>query len=248
MDTLESGQKACPGVKTLENFLRTALLPVGSTMYVWGGGWNEEDTGAGKEAVSLGVSPNWKAFADRQTQDYDYRETRYLIHEGLDCSGYVGWVVYNVMESENDRPGYVVQSTKAASTYASYGWGDFTDSSQVTDWLPGDVMSQKGHVWISLGTCEDGSVLLVHSSPPGVRLCGTAGKGETSQASLLAETVMKTYYPDWQERFPSCTVSPDYLTNASRMRWNLSTFPDAEEIRGMTPQELIDLLFLPAAD
>ena len=30
---------------TIKNFLTTALAPVGSTMYIWGGGWNKADTG-----------------------------------------------------------------------------------------------------------------------------------------------------------------------------------------------------------
>ena len=41
---------------TLKELLLTALQPVGSTMYVWGGGWNEADTGAGPDAVTIGVS------------------------------------------------------------------------------------------------------------------------------------------------------------------------------------------------
>ena len=28
--------------KTLENLLKTALLPIGKTMYIYGGGWNEK--------------------------------------------------------------------------------------------------------------------------------------------------------------------------------------------------------------
>lgn len=47
---------------TLKTLLLTALEPVGSTMYVWGGGWNKADTGAGIEAVSIGVTSKWKAF------------------------------------------------------------------------------------------------------------------------------------------------------------------------------------------
>ena len=38
---------------TLENLLKTALLPIGNTMYIYGGGWNEEDTGAGIEAMTI---------------------------------------------------------------------------------------------------------------------------------------------------------------------------------------------------
>lgn len=234
-----------PGTHTLENFLATALLPVGETMYIWGGGWNEEDTGAGEEACSIGVSPNWKAFAAAQTADYDYQETRYMIHDGLDCSGYVGWTVYNVMESEDGKEGYVLKSTDTAKTYASYGWGDYLSSDQVADWLPGDIASMKGHVWICLGTCEDGSVLLVHSSPPGVRLCGTQASGDTSEAVTLANQFMSAHCPDWFARYPECSVDPSYIRNSGQLRWNTETFPDAEELRALTPAALLEYLGVP---
>lgn len=51
-----------PGKQTLLNFLITAKAPLGHTMYVWGGGWNEEDTAAGEEARSIGESPRWQEF------------------------------------------------------------------------------------------------------------------------------------------------------------------------------------------
>ena len=54
--------------KSLLGFLQIAVQPVGQTMYVWGGGWNEEDTGAGAEAVTLGVSPAWAEFAAKQDE------------------------------------------------------------------------------------------------------------------------------------------------------------------------------------
>ena len=155
--------------KTLQEFLNIALEPVGQTMYVWGGGWNEEDTGAGIEATTLGLSRQWEPFFEQQSSNYDYQTTLYQIHDGLDCSGYVGWVIYNLMESESGQSGYVMKSQEMASTYASYGWGTFTPYSEVTDHKPGDIFSNEGHVYISLGTCDDGSVLLVHTSPPGVR-------------------------------------------------------------------------------
>lgn len=232
-----------PGVKTLENFLRTALLPLGNTMYVWGGGWNEEDTGAGEEARTLGVSPRWECFADLQDASYNYRETRYQIHDGLDCSGYVGWTVYNTMETQDNLDGYVHKSTDTAQLYAQEGWGSFTSAADVTDHLAGDIMSMNGHVWICLGTCEDGSVLLIHSSPPGVRLCGTAADGQSSQAVSLAEEYMSIHYPNWYSRYPGCVVGDNYLQKSGQMRWNTETFADADSLRALSPRELLDKLF-----
>jgi len=59
--------------------LRIAKKPVGSTMYVWGGGWNKEDTGSGTEAVSIGLSPRWKEFYELQDKDYDYKNYKFCI-------------------------------------------------------------------------------------------------------------------------------------------------------------------------
>ena len=228
---------------SLKALLRTALLPVGQTAYVWGGGWNEEDTGAGEEARTLGVSPEWKEFADRIPASYDHKQYRYRIHDGLDCSGYVGWVVYNALETENGREGYVYSSTDVAPTYAALGFGEYLPKEQVTDWRPGDIASMSGHVWLCLGACGDGSVLLVHSSPPGVRICGTLLNGKPSDATLLAEELMRTHYPDWYKRFPDCSVKESYLTSAGQMRWNEETLSDATAMQALTAEELSRLLF-----
>ncbi len=172
-------RKPVAGKQTIANLLLTALQPVGNTMYVWGGGWNEEDDGAGYETRRIGVSPQWKQFADEQDADYDFKKTRYQIHDGLDCSGYVGWVIYNVFEDCSGRAGYVMPASYMAWEFAGMGWGRYTPAEQVRDWKAGDIMSAKGHVWIALGMCEDGSVLLLHASPPGVTLCGTPGGSQT---------------------------------------------------------------------
>lgn len=230
--------------KTMQEFLKIAMEPVGQTMYVWGGGWNEEDTGAGIEATTLGLSSQWKIFFEQQSSNYDYQTTLYQIHDGLDCSGYVGWVIYNLMESESGQSGYVMKSQEMASTYASYGWGTFTPYSEVTDHKPGDIFSNESHVYISLGTCDDGSVLLVHSSPPGVRLCGTLlASGESSKAVELASSIMSTHYPEWFEKYPSCEVDLSYLTNYDQFQWNADTLSDAQFIQNLSAEEIADLLW-----
>ncbi len=232
-----------PVKPSLLGFLKTAVSPVGSTMYIWGGGWNEADTGAGIEAVTLGLSPQWSAFAALQDSSYNYKNHRYEIHNGLDCSGFAGWTVYNALETENGRPGYVVKASTMAQSLADRGLGQFIPAKKVDAWLPGDIMSMKGHVWISLGMCSDGSVLMVHASPPGVILCGTAlPDGSKSQAVALAEQVMAEQFPDWYSRYPRCDRGYHYLESSSAMRWG-DILSDTEGVRQMTADEVVEALF-----
>lgn len=233
-----------PEQVSILDFLEIAAAPVGSTMYVWGGGWNEADTGAGIEAVTLGLSERWAAFAKEQDSGYNYKDHRYQIHDGLDCSGYVGWAVYNVMETENGGEGYVSSSTGMAQALADRGLGEYISREDMDRWLPGDIMSMKGHVWISLGMCGDGSVLLLHSSPPGVIFCGTAlADGSDSQAVKLAQTIMSTHYPDWYAHYPDCSRPASYLEKSSAMRWNTNVLADKEGIRQMSAEQVVNLLF-----
>ena len=226
----EEAVKPVPGERSMENLLLTAKQPIGSTMYVWGGGLNEEDTGAGIEAVTIGVSPRWKEFAAQQDSRYNFKDTEYQIHDGLDCSGYVGWVIYNVFEPTNgssEEDGYVVKATSMAETFAGLGWGTYQKASDVTEWKPGDIMSMEGHGWICLGMCEDGSVLLMHSSPPGVRISGTyMADGRKSQAVELAEQCMRENYPLWYADYPECGVKKQINYPAAAQAGNHHIFEE----------------------
>jgi hypothetical protein len=215
-------------------------------MYVWGGGWNEEDTGAGVEAVTLGVSPQWATFAAAQNSSYNYKNTRYQIHDGLDCSGYAGWAVYNVLETESGNPGYVCKASTMAQNLSQQGLGDYIPAKDMTQWLPGDIMSMKGHVWIAVGMCADGSVLLLHASPPGVMFSGTLlPDGSRSEASALAEQIMQERFPDWYSRYPHSARAHTYLENSAAMRWRADVLSDPEGLRGMTAQEIVEFIFAP---
>lgn len=243
-EAIEKNVSVKTGDRSLLDFLKIAIKPVGSTMYVWGGGWNEEDTAAGIEAVTIGVSPRWAEFASVQDASYDYNDTTYQIHDGLDCSGYVGWAVYNVLETQNGQEGYVLSSSKMASNYANRGLGTYISAGNIDRWQAGDIMSMSGHVWIVVGMCEDGSVLLLHSSPPGVIFCGTnLSNGNKSQAVIRAEEIMSTYYPSWYAKYPDCARPYWYLTNSSAMRWNRETLNDNENLSSMTANEIVDLLY-----
>lgn len=156
---------------TMQRLFEIAMQPVGNTMYIWGGGWDEGDKTSGAGSTRIGVSPTWKAFAEKQDATYNYEEYRYERELGLDCSGYVGWVVYNLFEKEDGKDGYVTFSTEMAESFANRGWGKLYKNPK--QFLAGDIVSMDGHIWICLGTCKDGSVLLLHSSPPGVSICGT---------------------------------------------------------------------------
>ena len=226
---------------TMDRLFRTALLPVGSTMYVWGGGWNEEDNGAGTGATTIGLYPRWAEFAGQQDDTYVAKEHRYEILNGLDCSGYIGWLVYNLFEQESGRDGYVFKSTETAAQYSALGWGEYLE--QPEEFRPGDIVSMKGHVWLSLGTCEDGSVALVHASPPGVSLCGTLSpEGEETQAVALARRYMEEYYPDWQKKYPNRGVGHSYLEHVTLMRWNEETLSDAQKWQAMRAEQVLEEL------
>lgn len=210
---------------TLKEFLQIALQPVGSTMYVWGGGWGISDTGGNIDARTIGVSPQWRRFFNQQTSAYDYRTTRYQSRNGLDCSGFVGWTIYNAFNTKSGNRGYVCLAQQMTRVFSSKGWGSYTAAGAVKNYRAGDIMSTSdGHVYIVLGSCSDGSVVLIHSSPSGVQINGTytpSGK-QNSYAVQLATKYMKKYYPKWYAKFPNCSRGTSYLTRYSRMRWKLS--------------------------
>lgn len=221
---------------TLKKLLTAAMKPVGETLYIYGGGWNKADTGAGKDAVTIGVSPSWKRFCRAQDGSYNYREHMYEIRNGLDCSGYVGWVIYNTLETENGHEGYVYKSGDFARILADKGWGEFTPKEQVSAHCPGDIMSSAAdsHIYISLGDCADGSELFLHSSPPGVFMCGTPGI-----AANTAERYMSEVYPEWYAKFPVCSRGKEYLENYDCFRWSRGFLPDTDGLCCLSAPEVL---------
>lgn len=244
---------ALTGKSTIKNFLQTAIAPIGSTMYVWGGGWNKEDTGAGPGATRIGLSTAWRKFAGKQTASYNYKNYRYQINNGLDCSGFVGWSVYNVLNTTKNQKGYVYSSKKQAKKFANFGFGSYRTEKKVRDYKAGDIMSSTcsdcGHVWISLGQCEDGSVVLVHASPSGVQISGTVtAKGKkNSQAYKLAKKYMEKYYPAWTKKYPTLCKNSSYLTHYSQMRWTTKgkdvILSDPDGYQNMSAKEVLGDLF-----
>ncbi|MCD8048737.1 MAG: hypothetical protein LUG52_03900 [Clostridia bacterium] len=195
-----------------ERFIKKALKPVGHTMYVLGGGWNEEDTGAGETALSCGEGKLWRGFFEKAGRDYDYKKEKAPRECGLDCTGFVGWAIYNSIAGEKRREGYVFKSDVFGQEMERLGLGEWSEDG--SDAKRGDIMCKKGHVWICLGVMGDGSRLILHSSPPGVCVCGAP---EGSMAHRKADEYMRQY-PEWYGKFPVTHRGEDYLTGYGRVR------------------------------
>ncbi|MDD3795393.1 MAG: hypothetical protein PHE06_05355 [Lachnospiraceae bacterium] len=234
---------------TLKEFLQIALQPVGSTLYVWGGGWSATGEGGNIDARTMGVSKQWKKFFNSQSASYDYRNTRYQYRNGLDCSGFVGWTIYNAFNTKSGNTGYVCLAQVMTRRFSSKGWGSYTAAGAVNNYRAGDIMStSEGHVYIVLGTCSDGSVVFIHSSPSGVQINGTYTRSgnENSKAVQLAAKYMKKYYPKWYAKFPKCSRGTSYLTQYSQMRWYLTgncMMSDPEGYANLTAPKILKDLF-----
>ncbi len=215
-----------PGRRTLLNFILNGMLPIGRALYVYGGGWNWQDTGAGTAARQIGVSRDWERFYSEQDEYYTYKDrdgkeelrdpaaSYYPFggfnaygYAGVDCSALVGFALYNTLYTENGKEGFVLASTRMAETFAARGMGTFRRENG--PFSPGEIVSIAGHVWISLGTCRDGSVLALHSTPApsrkgqpggGPEISGV-GESRSCDAWRLADRLMKTLYPGWAARY-----------------------------------------------
>ena len=87
------------------------------------------------------------------------------------------------------------------------------------------MSTSAGHVYIVVGQCPDSSIVLLHSSPCGVMITGTATRSGNLQSNAvsLAEQYMKKYYPGWYAKYPKVSRSSSYLTSYSQMRWYTGT-------------------------
>ena len=283
-----------PGKKTLKNFLATAMEPVGTALYVYGGTWDWQDVNSSNQSMTIGLSQSWIDFFQSQDKTYHYKNPKpaesYYPHNawnqyyyaGIDCSGYVGWSVYNLMNTENstvaDNKGYVMSATGQAKNFAEVQkWGTFdsgklklkedgnpyTDSQGRTyrtfadsDFTPGDIFSMNGHVWISLGTCQDGSIVFMHSTPnttngAGVQI-SAIGPDKNCEAYKLANQYMNKYFPQWSERYGDqvlCLSFDSYTdvrekTDAGKFSWDLDgVISDPDGYADMTPAEILADLF-----
>ena len=206
-----------PGKTTLKNFLTTALQPVGTAVYVYGGAWDWQDDVSSNQSMTIGIPQSWIDFFQSQDASYDFkfedengkaglpsyytsnRGWNQYYYAGVDCSAYTGWLVYNITNTEdstveNNENGYVGSATKQAKNLAGKGWGTWNhDTAAVAaagELKVGDIVSMSGHVWVVLGVCDDGSVVFMHSTPSNSR-AGEPGGG-IQIASLNPDGQSKT--------------------------------------------------------
>lgn len=208
---------------TIQKIIDKALLPVGCTLYIWGGGWNTADTGAGEDGRRIGVNPQWKAFFETQNSTYDWKKYRYAWGKGLDCSGYIGWVLYNVFEQEGSCKNYVTKAGETGPFLESKGLGTVKMAEQVIDYKPGDIMysGKEEHVFFVLKQCSDKSLVLLHSSPPGVQMAATVDwRGqEDSKAARIVYEYMSHNALAWYRKFGVQIKPRSYLTEYHQFRW-----------------------------
>ena len=269
--------------RTLRGLLVNAMKPMGKTLYVFGGGWNFQDTGGADAARTPGLSEDWLRFFCENDASYDHRgEMEFgrlypsggfneYSFAGLDCSGYVGWTVYNTMNDCACAEGedYVTTSTLLAKSLADKGLGTFrrpvgeAAEAIAQSLLPGDVVSMKGHVYLVVGRCEDGSILFAHSNHAtsvtgadggGVSLGALnpgADRSADCDAYRLACTVMEENWPEWVKRYPVQMKSvSNYLTfvredeTTGIFSWDTTqALSDPEQVRTKSAEEMIELIF-----
>lgn len=249
-----------PGKRTVLNLLKTAFEPLGTTLYIYGGGWNFQDDGSSNQARTIGVSDSWIHFFNAKDATYKYHDTSgngtdyfpenswntYFYH-GLDCSGFLGWTIYNTMYDQSlVHDGFVFPSAEMARILAEefhfgkwqhIGIDSFSKENYekvVRNFCPGDIVSIKGHVYMVVGVCQDNSVVIIHSSVTpsstgdqggGVQLSAVSVKGVDDihcEAYKLA-CYYTAMYPEWEKRYPVVMKDP----------FTYFVFPENKETTGI---------------
>ncbi|MGI6661863.1 MAG: hypothetical protein ACOX34_09415 [Bacillota bacterium] len=197
-------------------------------------------------------------------------------YAGTDCSGYMGWVLYNAINTESGREGFTHFASQIANDLAHRAYGMKSPPSETknlystsfdnTSFKPGDIFSMGGHVWMVVGVCQDGSILIIHSTPgqtrepgegsgggvqlSGIRASSGPGSEPDCQAYQLAVRYMETYYPEWSKRYvPIEQAFSDYVSGSSGnqglFRWygDERGMLDPDGFRNMTADQILAELF-----
>ena len=145
--------------------VKTACSLVGKVNYFWGG-----------KSLVIGWDPRWgtiqKVWADGHSTSGTYRPY------GLDCSGFVDWVFYNMSGGT-----YVIGHGGGAASQHVYCRDITWDEA-----MPGDLVFYPGdeHVGIVGGWDESGNLLIIHCSA-GVQITGASGFTSIARPNYYSE-------------------------------------------------------------
>ena len=268
-----------PGEKTIKNYLSIAIAPLGKTLYVYGGGWNFQDNGSSIISRTIGLSPTWEDYYNSTDENYSYKKDTYpnngwneYYYAGLDCSGYISWIIYNTMYNKTEeKEGFTGPSTIMAKNLSkNYGYGTIThpttnDYRELSKMLkPGDIVSIRGHIYIVLGRCNDDSLVIIHSTVTdsisnvkggGVQMSAISinrDNDPSCEAFELVKSYMEEYYPEWSQRYPpvvkpaSIYLSfPEELPDTGIFSWYIGDkgLEDPENIKNMNAEEVLQTIF-----
>ena len=282
--------KNIPGLRTLKNFIATAFQPLGTTLYVFGGGWDFQDLGTSYLGRTIGISKDWVKFFNEQTSNYTYKDSEKknesyypfngyneYYYAGLDCSGFVGWSIYNTLNKESlAEPGFVMSAKLIANhmdklKYGKWihkveGWSE--DNKDYKLWANevkvGDILSTGTHVMIVLSKCDDGSFIIIHSTPSnsktgypggGVQMSAVNPNDDLSndcEAFYLCQEYSQKFYKKWSERYDVKMVSVETTFNFQNsepetglFHWNINgRLIDPDNYSEKTAKEILRDLFL----
>lgn len=154
------------------------------------------------------------------------------------------------MQNKSGGTNYTTLAESVASANASRGFGTLYNQSKLSasgyEFVAGDLGCTAGHTWIVLGQCSDGSLVIVHSTPPCIQIAGTpTPNGDySSKAIALAKQYMGTYYAGTVSKFGlGCATGSQYIKGCNIMRWNSSTLSDPDGYRNMTADQILADLF-----
>lgn len=265
------------GKRTLKNFLKIAMEPVGCTEYIYGGAWNWQDDSGAPQAQTIGLPHEWPDFFNEQDAHFlyddedniqksfsQYQGINGYYYAGADCSGYVGWALYNLLNTESGGESYVDGCMISENLDTEHHLGQFTaDKWELRDLKPGDIISTDEHVWIYMGGCSDGSGVILHSTVISSRADGLGGGvqlsaldpsgNENCEAFQIVKGYMSTCYPKWYSRYEPVLKDYDTYVHFPRedygglFRWDLSgkkgNLEDPEGYSSMNAAEILADLF-----
>ena len=165
-------------------------------------------------------------------------------------------MIYAALHRKSGLESYVYPSTEMAGALAARGLGQLVRPP--CRFLPGDLFSMEGHIWLCVGVCRDESLVIAHSSPTPSCSTGCPGGGVQLSAipacdsrprceALDLARLYMSQFPVWSRRYEAVSrprtlyTVPGTNSNSGLFRW--SVLRDPEGIRSMTAGQVLQKLF-----